>query len=74
LLWIVNHNLRRTTVLSDFASHANVFTATILPLVFDSHRVRIDGLLTCNAFKSGDYAAVVILVALHGEAAFRIAG
>ena len=41
-------------------------------LVLDRHGVRVDGFFAGDALESGEDAAVVVLVALHGEAALLI--
>ncbi len=42
-------------------------------LVFHRHGFGVDGFLSGDAFESGEDAAVIILIALHGEAAFFVA-
>lgn len=46
---------------------------TAAKLVLHRHGVGIDGLFTGDAFEAGEDAAVVVLVALHGEAALLVA-
>ena len=41
-------------------------------LVLDVHGVGIGCLLASDAFKAGQYSAIVVLIALHGEAAFFV--
>jgi hypothetical protein len=41
-------------------------------LVLNVHRLGINGFLAGNALSSGEHAAIVVLVALHREAAFSL--
>jgi hypothetical protein len=43
-------------------------------LVLDGHRLGIYGLFSGDSFETGEDATIVVLVALHGESAFHIAG
>jgi hypothetical protein len=44
-----------------------------LELIFDGHCLGIDGFLAGDSFEAGEDATIVVLIALHGEAAFLVA-
>jgi len=41
--------------------------------ILNRHRFRIHCFLACYAFKPSQYATIIVLIALHGEAAFLFA-
>ena len=50
-----------------------VWATAVFALILDIHRIGVCGLLACYAFKSGENATIVVLVALHCKTALCVA-